>query len=137
MMTAQPDPPESGRPRVLIIEDNADLLGILEQLLAVDYDISTARRGEDGVSMALTIRPDVIILDLQLPQMDGIETGRWIKSELGNDVAILVLTAVAGKGDPEAILESGCCDAYLAKPASLDAIRSRVAELLASGSRAE
>lgn len=136
-MDARPDAPDGGRPRVLIVEDNADLLVILEQLLSLDYDISTARRGEDGVSMALAVRPDVVILDLQLPNMDGIETGRWIKRELGDSVAILVLTAVAGKGDPEAVLESGCCDAYMSKPATLDAIRGRVAELLSSRSSAE
>jgi DNA-binding response OmpR family regulator len=120
------------KPRVLIIEDNADLLAILEQLLSEDYVVATARRGEEGVTLATTFRPDVVILDLQLPQMDGIEAGRWIKRELGT-VRILVLTALAGKGDPEAVLASGCCDAYMAKPAPLDAIRARVVELLASG----
>ncbi len=64
--------------------------------------------------------------------MDGIEAGRWIKRELAESgVAILALTALAGAGDPEAILRSGCCDAYMAKPASLDAIQARVRELLA------
>jgi two-component system, cell cycle response regulator DivK len=121
------------RAKVLIIEDNADLLGILEQLLSRDYQVSTARRGEEGVALALAEKPDVVILDLHLPKMDGIEAGRWIKRELGDQVAILVLTALAGKGEPETVLQSGCCDAYMAKPASLDAIRSRVAELLASG----
>ncbi|MGH7465071.1 MAG: DNA-binding response regulator, partial [Longimicrobiales bacterium] len=69
------------------------------------------------------------------PQMDGIEAGRWIKREVDN-VPILVLTALAGKGEPEAILASGCCDAYMAKPAPLEAIRARVVELLESGARA-
>jgi DNA-binding response OmpR family regulator len=120
------------RRKVLIIEDNVDLLQILEQLLGQEYDVATARRGEDGVTLALSLRPDVIILDLQLPQMDGIEAGLWIKRELGA-VPILVLTAMAGKGDPEMILRSGCCDAYMSKPASLDAIRARVADLLGTG----
>lgn len=119
------------KPRVLIIEDNADLLSILEQLLSDEYTVATARRGEEGVTLAASFRPDVVILDLQLPQMDGIEAGRWIKREAGN-VPILVLTALAGKGDPEAILASGCCDAYMAKPASLGDIRARVVELLGS-----
>jgi DNA-binding response OmpR family regulator len=119
----------AARPKVLIIEDNVDLLSILQQLLSRSYDVSIARRGEDGVRLALALRPDVVILDLQLPQMDGIEAGRWIKRELGT-VPILVLTAMTGNGEPEAILRSGCCDAYLAKPAPLDVIRARVAELL-------
>ena len=120
------------KPRVLIIEDNTDLLSILEQLLSEDYIVATARRGEEGVALAASFQPDIVILDLQLPQMDGIEAGRWIKREVDN-VPILVLTALAGKGDPEAILASGCCDAYMAKPASLEAIRARVVELLESG----
>lgn len=119
-------------PKVLIIEDNADLLHILEHLLSQEYEVRTARRGEEGVTLATSFRPDVVILDLQLPQMDGIEAGLWIKREL-DGVRILVLTALAGKGDPEAILASGCCDAYMAKPAPLDRIRAGVADLLGSG----
>jgi DNA-binding response OmpR family regulator len=125
-----------GTPRVLIVEDNADLLNILQQLLSADYAVETARRGEDGVRLATSFRPDVVILDLQLPQMDGIEAGLAIKRELGDDVRILVLTARAARGDPEAILQSGCCDAFMAKPAPIDAIRAQVAELLGSGTQA-
>jgi DNA-binding response OmpR family regulator len=118
------------RPKVLIIEDNVDLLTILEQLLGEEYDVQTAQGGEDGVALALEWRPDVVILDLQLPQMDGVEAGRWIKRELAGSVAILVLTARVVKDDPETLLSSGCCDAYMSKPAPLDMIRGRVADLL-------
>lgn len=123
------------RPKVLIVEDNGDLLAILEQLLSMEYDVRTARRGEEGVTLATSFQPDIVILDLQLPQMDGIEAGLWIKREVEH-VRILVLTALAGKGEPEAILASGCCDAYMAKPAPLEAIQARVAELLGSGAQA-
>jgi DNA-binding response OmpR family regulator len=124
-----------GQPRVLIIEDNADLLGILKQLLSADYDVSIASRGEEGVALAGSVRPDLVILDLQLPGMSGIEAGRWIKRELG-PVPILVLTALTGPAETEAVMRSGCCDAFMSKPASLDSIRSRVAELMGSGSGA-
>lgn len=117
--------------RILVVEDNPDLLSILRELLSAEHEVATARRGEEAIELAKTFRPDVVILDLQLPSMDGIEAGRWIKRELAKEgVAILALTALAGAGDPEAILHSGCCDAYMAKPASLDAIRARVKELL-------
>jgi DNA-binding response OmpR family regulator len=122
----------AGKPKLLIIEDNADLLGILKQLLSPDYDVSTARRGEDGVALAAAIRPDLVILDLHLPQMNGIDAGRWIKRDVG-PVPILVLTALSGQAEADAVMRSGCCDAYMSKPASLGAIQSRVAELLASG----
>lgn len=118
--------------RILIIEDNADLLTILKELLSQEYDVATARRGEDGIAIARKFRPHVVLLDLQLPGIDGIETGKWIKREMGSDVAILTLTALAGGGEAEAILASGCCDAYMAKPASLPSIRAKVEELLHS-----
>jgi DNA-binding response OmpR family regulator len=121
--------------KVLIIEDNLDLLAILQQVLSADYDVVTARRGEDGVSLATSLRPDIVILDLQLPQMSGIEAGRWIKRELG-DVPILVLTALTGRHATESVMQSGCCDAFMSKPASLDSIRAKVSELLGSGTGA-
>lgn len=123
---------KDARPRVLIVEDNVDLVAILAELLSQEYDVATARRGEDGVMLALSQQPDVVIMDLQLPGMDGIEAGLWIKRELPH-VRILVLTALAGPGDPEAIIGSGCCDVYMPKPASLEAIRNTVADMLGSG----
>ena len=119
---------------VLIVEDNPDLLGILKELLSRDYEVSTARSGEDAIDLAGQIQPDIVILDLQLPRMDGMEAGRWIKERLApRHVPILALTALAGTGDADAILSCGCCDAYLSKPAPLDTIRTRVEELLAAG----
>ena len=121
------------RPRILIVEDNADLLTILKQLLGTDFEVATARRGEDAVTIAKTFAPDVVLLDLQLPGIDGIETGRWIKRDAApRFVPILALTALAGSAEQEAILSSGCCDAYMAKPAPLPTIRAKVDELLYS-----
>lgn len=117
--------------KVLIVEDNPDLLGILKDLLSTDYDVFTARTGEDAIELATREKPDAVILDLQLPAMNGMEAGRWIKTKLApQHVAILVLTALAGAGDAEAILNSGCCDAYMAKPAPLAAIKAKIVELL-------
>lgn len=115
--------------KILIVEDNPDLLDILRDLLAAEHEVVTARRGEDGVDQARETRPDVVIMDLQLPAMSGIEAGLWIKREVG-DIPILALTALAQNGDSEMVLRSGCCDAYMAKPASLSDIRRKVAELL-------
>lgn len=120
--------------KILIVEDNVDLLVVLKEVLSADYEVVTARRGEDAVTLARSHRPDLVILDLQLPAMDGIEAGRWIKKELAPaDVPILVLTALADEGDPQAVLDSGCCDAYMSKPAPLDKIRGKVRELLERG----
>jgi putative two-component system response regulator len=123
----------NGPETILIVEDNPELLALLRELLGKEYNALTARRGEEAIELARRWRPRLVILDLQLPTIDGIEVGRWIKRELGSErVSILVLTALAGRGDSEAILESGCCDAYMAKPAHLDEIRGKVRELLDS-----
>ena len=113
---------------ILIVEDNRDLATILRELLSTEHEVRVACRGEDAVRMARERMPDLVIMDLQLPGMNGIQTGRWIKQEAA--VPILVLTALASAGDPEAVLASGCCDAYMAKPASLQEIRRKVNELL-------
>jgi CheY-like chemotaxis protein len=115
--------------RILVVEDNPDLLAILRDLLARDHDVETARRGEDAVARARELAPDLVIMDLKLPSMSGIEAGRWIKQEVG-DVPILALTAMAQSGDADMVLRSGCCDAYMAKPASLADLRRKVEELL-------
>ena len=119
------------RARILIVEDNPDLLAVLREVLAAEYEVATARRGEDAVTIAQTFEPDLVLLDLQLPGMDGIETGRWIKRAAApRFVPILVLTALAETAEEDMILSSGCCDAYMAKPASLPTILARVNELL-------
>src|SRR5690606_36522842 len=105
--------------------------GVLRELLGQDYEIVTARTGEAAIELARKRRPAVVILDLQLPTIDGIEVGRWIKRELGEDgVAILVLTALAAQSDIEAVAGADWCDAFMAKPASLAAIQAKVRELI-------
>jgi CheY-like chemotaxis protein len=123
--------------KILIVEDNLDLLAILRELLGSEHEVVTATRGEDAIERAKEFRPELVILDLQLPSMDGIEAGRWIKGELGeHDVAILALTALAQTGDAEVVMRSGCCDAYMSKPAPLAEIRKKVDELLGRRRRA-
>jgi len=117
-------------PKILIVEDNHDLLDILKQLLGRRHEVFGAERGEEGVELARTHRPDAVILDLMLPSIDGIETGRRIKQELGDDVSILMLTAMADRRGQEAVLATGCCDAFMAKPATLMEIEARVDQLL-------
>lgn len=124
------------RPRILIVEDNVDLLAILEQLLSTDYLVATARRGEEGIARAASFHPDIIILDLQLPDMNGADVGRRIKRER-REVPVLVLSASATTESLEALRATGVCDAFLAKPATMESIRARIAELLGSGTGAE
>ena len=115
--------------RILIVEDNPDLLAILREVLSVDYEVMTAERGEQAIGLARTFDPDLVLLDLLLPDMDGIQVGTSIKNESSRPIPVLVLTARADLIEPD-VLNSGCCDAYMSKPAPLPMIRAKVDELL-------
>jgi two-component system cell cycle response regulator len=118
--------------RILIVEDNPDLLAILEQVLVADFDVRTALCGEDAVAIAQSFHPDVVLMDMQLPGIDGVETGRRIKAEAApRFVPILVLTALGNMAETE-IVASRCCDAFMSKPAPLVNIRAKVNDLLYS-----
>jgi DNA-binding response OmpR family regulator len=118
---------------VLIVEDNVELLGLLREVLSRDYEIHVARHGEEAIDLARRVQPRVVILDLQLPTIDGLEVARWIKSELGaTGVAILVLTALSAPADMRTVIAADWCDAYMAKPASVAEIRGKVNELIES-----
>ena len=117
--------------KILIVEDNADLLMILSQLLAREFMVATAQSGEEALQIAEQLQPDAVILDLQLPGINGMQTGRAIKSMLApKSIPILALTALAGAKERQEILSCGCCDDYLTKPAPLSTIRNRLDQLL-------
>jgi CheY-like chemotaxis protein len=124
--------------RILIVEDNVDQLRLLRDVLSPEHEIETARLGEDGIRLAATFRPRLVILDLHLPAMDGIEVGMWLRQEHGPDgIRILVHTALGEPADARRVLGSGCCDAFLAKPAPPSMVRRQVAQLLADGAAAQ
>ena len=119
--------------RILIVEDNVDLLTILQEVLSADYEVVTADSGEAAVALAQTLDPDLVLLDIHLPGISGIEAGTQIKQNAApRSVPILVLTALAQKDDDGGLLASGCCDAVMLKPAPLPIIRAKVHELLYS-----
>jgi DNA-binding response OmpR family regulator len=121
--------------RILIVEDNPDLLAIFKQVLGTDFDVRTALTGEDAIAIAASFEPDLVLLDLQLPGISGIETGQCIKQNAApRFVPIVVLTALGDLANETAILGSGCCDAFMAKPTPLATIRAKVDELLYSHS---
>ena len=121
--------------RILIVEDNLDLLHTMSELLSDEHEVLMTDLGETALEIAERDRPDLVMLDIQLPGIDGLETGRRLKGTLG-PVPILVLSALAQNEDTRHILESGCCDAYLSKPAPLSKIRAKVDELLADARHA-
>lgn len=103
--------------KALIIEDNDDNMALISFILhKAGFDLLEARTGESGVELALQHRPDVIILDIQLPGIDGYEVLRRIRaSEIDGSIPIVAMTSFAMAGDRERLLTSGC-NAYIEKP---------------------
>lgn len=105
-----------GRPRVLVIEDIEINRDLLQQLLEDDYEVRAAADGESGLAAVETWRPDIILLDLSLPKLDGWSVARAIRRDPGlQGMRVVALTAHAMRGDRESALAAGC-DAYLSKP---------------------
>ncbi len=108
--------PGSGKPVVLIVEDNPDNMKSVKALLPGDHTILEAVDGAAGVDMAIKHKPDLILMDLSLPIMDGFSAFKKIRMvESLKDVPIIAVTARAMKGSREEILESGFDD-YISKP---------------------
>lgn len=102
---------------ILIVEDNQLNSELFTDLLEInDFIVSHASNAEDGIQSARSQRPDLILMDISLPGMDGLCAARKLKSEPATrHIPIVALTAHAMKGDAEDALESGC-DGYLSKP---------------------
>jgi len=101
----------------LIIEDNDDNMALITYILKSGaYDTIAATTGEEGVDLALQHKPDVIILDIQLPGIDGYEVLKRIRaSENGGSFSIIAMTSFAMTGDRERLLAAGC-NGYIEKP---------------------
>jgi two-component system cell cycle response regulator DivK len=117
--------------RVLVIEDNEDNRRILRDLLTtVGYELAEALTGEDGLAQATADHPDLILMDLDLPGMDGYEATRRIRSSPAlQAVPIIAVTSYALGGDDTKAFAAGC-DAYVTKPFSPRALLARVREFL-------
>ena len=117
--------------RILVVEDNPDnRVLITDVLTSLDYDVIVAVDGEDGVFKASSEKPDLILMDLSLPLMDGWTAARKIKAkpELEH-IKIIALTAHAMVGDREKALEAGCDD-YVSKPIDLRELAGKLAQYL-------
>ena len=106
--------------KVLIVEDNELNMKLFHDLLEANgYDIVETRSGIDVMNLARNHRPDLILMDIQLPEVSGLEVTRWLKDddEL-KSIPVVAITAFAMKGDEERIRQGGC-EAYLSKPISV------------------
>lgn len=115
--------------RVLVVEDNDLNLKLVRDVLGhAGFEVIEARTGEEGVSLAETCNPDVILMDLQLPDMDGADAlGRIRANDPGGRVPVVAVTAFAMRSDRERALRAGF-DGYMAKPISARELPRQVAE---------
>ncbi|MEM9222474.1 MAG: response regulator [Pseudomonadota bacterium] len=119
--------------RVLIVEDNELNMKLFHDLLeASGMTILQTRNGTDALEVAKRDKPDLIVMDIQLPEMSGLEVTEKIKSDPDlASIPVIAVTAFAMKGDEERIRAAGC-EAYLSKPISIDRFISTVKAFLPS-----
>jgi len=117
--------------RVLVVEDEEDNRRIVRDLLtSVGYEIIEAVTGEEGVKAAETQLPDLILMDIQLPGIDGYEATRRIRANPAlHQVPIIAVTSYALSGDDVKAFEAGC-DGYVSKPFSPRALLAKIREYL-------
>jgi PAS domain S-box-containing protein len=126
---AHPGPGHLDRPaqvsprRVLVVEDNVDAATSLAELLALDgHEVKVALTGREGIEQARALRPDVVLCDIGLPEMDGYGVARALRADPGlSGVRLVALTGYAGPGDVARARAAGF-DAHLGKPPSLEAL---------------
>ena len=119
------------RKRVLIVEDNELNMKLFNDLLeAHGYFTLQTKDGVEALRMARAHRPDLILMDIQLPEVSGLEVTKWLKEddEL-RSIPIIAVTAFAMKGDEQKIRDGGC-EAYIAKPISVASFMSTVERFL-------
>ena len=125
--TLQPAQPKT----ILVVEDNELNMKLFHDLLeAHGYNILQTRDGMEALKLARQHRPDLILMDIQLPEVSGLEVTKWIKEDDAlKAIPIIAVTAFAMKGDEEKIREGGC-EAYIAKPISVTNFLKTVQQFL-------
>ena len=106
--------------RILVIEDQEDNRQIVRDLLTTtNYEVMEAENGQEALAAVAKQRPDLILMDIQLPEVSGLEVTKWLKDDPElKSIPVVAVTAFAMKGDEERIREGGC-EAYLSKPISV------------------
>lgn len=126
---------EEDRPVILIIDDNKDILQLVSELLKDNYNILTAANGQEGIRKSTKYVPDLIICDVMMPVMDGLECCRRLKSEITTShIPVLMLTACSMDEQRIQGYDSGA-DGYLSKPFNDSVLKSRCASLIANRKR--
>ncbi len=121
------------KPRILYIEDNAGNRTLVKRVLeAEDYIVLEAPDGKTGLELAIAQTPDLILMDINLPEVDGYTMTSRIRATPGlEDIKIVAVTANVMRGDKEKTLAAGC-DGYLQKPIDVDLLPEQIARFLKS-----
>lgn len=121
--------------KLLIIEDNEDNMYLIRYMLqSQDYVVLEARNGKDGVDMAIRQWPDLILMDIQLPDMNGLEATRQIRASVVDDsIPIVALTSYALTGDRQRALDAGC-SGYIEKPIDPEQFLNQIQNFLTASS---
>lgn len=121
----------TSRKRILIVEDNDLNLKLFRDLLnANGYDTVETKEGLEAISLTRNLMPDLIIMDIQLPEISGLDITRKIKSDSAmRHIPVIAVTAFAMKDDEDRILRAGC-EAYISKPIAIDNFLSVVRRFL-------
>jgi two-component system cell cycle response regulator DivK len=119
---------------VLIVEDNELNMKLFHDLLeAHGYQTIQTRNGIEALDLARAHRPDLILMDIQLPEVSGLEVTKWIKEDDDlRTIPVVAVTAFAMKGDEERIRQGGC-EAYISKPISVSKFLETVRAYLGEG----
>jgi CheY-like chemotaxis protein len=119
---------------ILVVEDNERNLKLLRDVLEyAGYDVRVARTAEDGITLAVKEPPDLVLMDLQLPGIDGMEALRRLRENLRTvDIPVVAVTAQAMKQDRERALDAGF-NGYIEKPISVRAFPDQVRGFLSAG----
>ena len=125
--------------KVLYVEDNDDNVYMLKMRLELegDFDVLVAENGEKGCEMAASERPDIILMDLEMPVMDGWEATRRLKGNPETcNIPVIALSAHALAGEREKAIAAGC-DEFETKPIEFDRLIAKLRRLLASNIKAQ
>jgi len=122
--------------KILIVDDNPDVREVLRcQLVMLGYLVISAENGYLGIERAIAEQPDLILMDIMMPEMDGWEASRAVRDNPETkNIPILAATAMSRRADLKACLDAGC-NAYIVKPFTMMELKEKIGELITQNCR--
>ena len=118
------------RKRILLVDDTLTVLTLEQVLLGPEYDFVTAKNGADAFKTALERKPDLILMDINMPVMDGVESLRRLKSEAATKLIPVVMVTTRSEAENQARCRELGCDGFLTKPLERDRLQQTVKRIL-------